>query len=334
MMTAVNSNERHFGRDRQVNRALNISEAGLNSGGRPPEGVAREHDVALPGYRHHRRRARGRTPQRGHRTRPIRISTSGRSRPRGSRPTARSSGSRARRSTRRSRTIRRRRASEHARVAGLHLGFFMGDTSSNCTTVSGSGNTSRGTATYGSTSTSRVALHAGQLRHPPADRHLGDPHRLHRRQVPVLGQQRSTDRHVQRQDQAGDDRGRLSRRNSSAVTCSSSANSHVYSQHLLRRRRPDITKPAYRHELVHAERHPQAGDRLHPATTIRPGTRRTCLDLPERLHGDAVQERRSRQRRDPQHEPRHGGPLALVNASRLPPLANSFDCKSFDRPAT
>ena len=30
-LTAVNSNERHFGRDRQVNRALNISEAGLNA---------------------------------------------------------------------------------------------------------------------------------------------------------------------------------------------------------------------------------------------------------------------------------------------------------------
>lgn len=32
VMTEVNSNEHHFGRDRQVNRALNIAEAGLNAG--------------------------------------------------------------------------------------------------------------------------------------------------------------------------------------------------------------------------------------------------------------------------------------------------------------
>ena len=93
VMTEVTSNEHHFGRDHQVNRALNIAEAGLNAGVNAAKALAGDRHLLAGGEWNHRQRLVVVHGDAGAGLDRIPTSTTGRSRPPASRPTATSRGS-------------------------------------------------------------------------------------------------------------------------------------------------------------------------------------------------------------------------------------------------
>ena len=240
MLTAVNSNERHFGRDRQVNRALNISEAGLNAavsrlkaspastttlspgtgtldGGAWSYSATRTQDATNPDLYVWTVTSTGTSPD----GKVQRIT-----------------------STKVNQTITHHSTSvttsTPASPAYLY-GFYMGDTSSNCTTVSGSGNNFSGNGDVRLDIYVRGSLCMqgnGAILQPAGTAgtitlYVGGKFQ-YSGSNPTIG---TSSAKIKRATIVG---GCL--RNNSAVTCSSSANSHVYAN-TYSSTQADIAKP-------------------------------------------------------------------------------------------
>jgi Tfp pilus assembly protein PilX len=241
MLTAVNSNERHFGRDRQVNRALNISEAGLNAAiarlksspasttslspatgtldaGTWSYSATRAQDTSDPDLYFWTITSTGTSPD-GKVERITRTTVS-------------------QTITHHSTTTT---TSTPASPAYLY-GFYMGDTSSNCTTVSGAGNNFSGNGDVRLDIYVRGSLCLqgnGAILQPAGTAgtislYVGGKFQ-YQGSNPTVGTSAAK---IKKATIVG---GCL--RNNAAVTCSSSANSHVYAN-TYSSTQADIAKPA------------------------------------------------------------------------------------------